>query len=159
MPPSKTEIVTIRLNNNDNKFYTHSSKVIFAGYRKVAGELEEKEKTGSLNLNNFKIGTVLKVKTVESLEHTAPPPPRYNQATLIGALEKAGVGRPSTYRLMASVAADRGYADIQSRAFTMTTLGDEVIKNISKYFPEIIDLNLTKEMEEHLDLISHGSET
>jgi DNA topoisomerase-1 len=158
MPPSKTEIVTIRLSNNESKFYTHSSKIVFDGYKRIGNELEEKEKASTLNLDNFKVGTILKSKSIKPIEHIAPPPPRYNQATLIAALEKAGVGRPSTYRQMASVAADRGYADIQSKAFVMTKLGDEVIENVGQYFPDIVDINLTKEMEEHLDLISHGHE-
>jgi DNA topoisomerase-1 len=158
MAPSKTEIISVRLINNENKFYTHNSKVIFDGYRKVWDAIEESSRGSKIDLNKYQVGATFKLKSTKAIEHTAAPPPHFNQATLVAALEKAGVGRPSTYRQMASVATDRGYAEIKDRAFFMTQLGNEIIENLNKFFSEIINIKLTKEMEEHLDEISKNGE-
>ena len=39
----------------------------------------------------------LNLKEARADEHQTQPPPRYNEAQLIKALEKYGIGRPSTY--------------------------------------------------------------
>jgi DNA topoisomerase-1 len=59
---------------------------------------------------------------------------------------------------MAGIAVTRGYATIESRAFNITDIGTVVIDQLSKFFPFIVDINFTKEMEEHLDNIAHNSE-
>ena len=42
--------------------------------------------------------------------HVTRPPPRYNDGSLVRALEEAGVGRPSTYAPVLRLLEDRGYA-------------------------------------------------
>lgn len=160
MPPSKTKIIAVRIKNNENKFYTNSSALFFDGYKCVYKEFEDlpgSEHT-QLDFNKFKVGAKFKAKEVTPEKHTAPPPAHYTQATLIHALEKAGVGRPSTYKQMANVSADRGYADIVNKAYVLTSLGEKVIDELAKFFSEILNINLTKDMEQHLDDIAHRGE-
>ena len=42
-------------------------------------------------------GQPLKLLSVTPEQHTTRPPPRYTEASLVKALEKLGIGRPSTY--------------------------------------------------------------
>ena len=42
-------------------------------------------------------GQPVKLLSVTPKQHTTQPPPRYTEASLVKALEKLGIGRPSTY--------------------------------------------------------------
>jgi DNA topoisomerase-1 len=158
MPAAKYERVTVRLENNDFKFYTYNKKLIYDGYRKVYGQVEGKANENDIGLDSIKIGKTFKNVDIEIKQHESSPPARYNQASLIKTLDEEGVGRPSTYRTMAQVNLDRGYVVLESKAFVMTPLGNDIIENLGKFFPYVIDVKFTREMEEHLDEIAKKSE-
>ena len=158
MANAKFKKITIWLENNNNKFYTFSRECEFDGFRKVYVDYEDKDDDKLIDLSNYKVGTILKEETKKVSDHQTTPPPRYTQATLIADLEKAGVGRPSTYSSMANVALDRGYAELDKRSFVMTKDGKIVIEQLEKFFPNVINKDFTKTMEEHLDKIANGEE-
>jgi len=157
LPDSISESTVARFINNGNKFYSHSSKVIFAGY-KTLWNLEAEGHKEPVDLSKYKVGDEIAVEEVTIKQSQKTPPPRYNQASLIKELDEKGVGRPSTYKTMAQVAIDRGYANLESRAYHMTPLGDNVVTGLEHFFPEIVDVQFTKEMEEHLDEIANKDE-
>jgi DNA topoisomerase-1 len=152
------ENTIVRLNNNQNKFYTYNRRLLFDGYKKIYQHYEDHEVEHDIQLSKLKVGMNLQAKTIEVKEHTSMPPPRFNQASLIKALDEAGVGRPSTYRSMANMAIERGYARLEGRAYVMLPLGNVVVKNLQEFFPEILDKEFTKEMEAHLDDIANSDE-
>lgn len=157
MSAAKFKKVTIKLDNNNNEFYTFSRECVFLGYRKIyVDENEEKDKL--IDLSKYEVGKTIKSKTKEIKEHQTTPPARYTQATLIAELEDAGVGRPSTYNTMANVALDRGYAIVDKKSYVMTDIGKTVVAQLDKFFPSIINKDFTKQMEEHLDEIASGNE-
>lgn len=158
MAPAKYKRVDVRFTNNENKFYASSREIQFDGYKKIYTHYDDQDKIHELPLADLKIGNKYQAKSVEVNEHITSPPPRYTQASLIAALEKAGIGRPSTYNTMANVALDRGYANLESRAFVPTSLGRRVITELEGYFPKIINKEFTKEMEERLDKIAEGKD-
>src|SRR5699024_2408743 len=89
-------------------------------------------------------------------QHFTQPPPRYTEATLVGTLEKQGIGRPSTYAPTLDTIQRRGYVGLDSRRFVPTELGEIVIEILDEFFPEITNVAFTVEMEERLDLIEEG---
>lgn len=157
MSPSKFKKVVIKFDNNGNEFYTFSRECVFMGFRKLYSDIDD-ENDKLIDLSNYKIGNKINSKSIEIKEHETSPPQRYTQATLIAELEKAGVGRPSTYNTMANVALDRGYAVVEKKAYVMTDIGRTVAEQLDKYFPSIINKDFTKQMEEHLDEIAAGNE-
>jgi DNA topoisomerase-1 len=150
--------VIVRLTNAGNKFYTYSRKLKFDGYKKVYQHYEDKDVERDIQVGNLRLHQKLSAKTIEIKEHTSQPPARYNQASLIKTLDESGVGRPSTYRSMANMAIERGYARLDNRAYMMLPIGNTVIEGLSQYFPYVVDKNFTKEMEEHLDDIANKDE-
>ena len=158
MAPTKYENTIVRLINNKNKFYTYNRKIVFDGYRKVYSEAGNEIATNKLSLSRIKIGKVFKAKEINVTEHESQPPARYTQATLIKALDEAGVGRPSTYRTMADMAVKRGYAALENRSYHILPIGCNVIEELQTFFPYIVDVQFTKDMEEHLDLIAEKEE-
>lgn len=158
MAPSKFENVIVRLESNKNKFYTFNRRMVFDGFRIIYNPFEDANTPHDIGLKKLKINESLKLDKAEVKEHESTPPPRYNQASLIKALDEAGVGRPSTYKSMANMALERGYARLENRAYVMQPIGDLVIKELSEFFPYIVDKDFTKEMEGHLDDIASKEE-
>jgi len=88
-------------------------------------------------------------------QHFTQPPPRYNEASLVKALEKEGIGRPSTYATIISkiTSTERGYIEVRERRFHATELGKKVTDLLVEHFPKVMDLKFTSKMEEELDQI------
>ncbi|MFI5454949.1 MAG: type I DNA topoisomerase [Isosphaerales bacterium] len=99
-------------------------------------------------------GGVLDLKALEATQHFTQPPPRYSEATLIKALEKEGIGRPSTYAPTIQTIQDRGYVEQKERRFHATDLGMAVNDLLVEQFPKILDLKFTALMEGKLDDIA-----
>lgn len=156
MSDSKFERITYTFENNKNIFETSSKVCIFDGYQKVLKDDDEKEEL--LDKNIFELNKKYKNKKMEIKEHETSPPPRYTQASLISALEKAGVGRPSTYNTMVNVVLDRKYAVLENKAYHILPIGVKVNEELTKFFPTEINKDFTKAMEEHLDRIANGEE-
>jgi len=99
----------------------------------------------------------LKFLKLDPQQHFTLPPSRYSEATLIKALEKAGIGRPSTYAPIISTIQERNYVEKNEKKFFQPTeIGLVVNDVLATHFPEIVDINFTANMEENLDNISQG---
>ncbi len=79
------------------------------------------------------------------------PPPRYNEASLVRALEKNGIGRPSTFASVIATLKNRDYVASQRRVLSPTELGEKVNDYLVPHFPELMDIGFTAEMEKKLD--------
>jgi DNA topoisomerase-1 len=86
--------------------------------------------------------------------HETTPPPRYNDASLIGALEEKGIGRPSTYASIISTIVDRGYVERVEKRFQPTSVGMAVNDFLVTNFSSIDDIPFTAAMEDKLDQIA-----
>jgi DNA topoisomerase-1 len=88
-------------------------------------------------------------------QHFTQPPPRYNEASLVKALEKEGIGRPSTYATIIHkiTSPERGYIEVKDRRFYATKIGKDVTDLLIEHFPKVMDLKFTSHMEEELDQI------
>jgi DNA topoisomerase-1 len=89
-------------------------------------------------------------------QHFTEPPPRYNEASLVKALEKEGIGRPSTYASIISTIQNRGYAEQKDRRFFATEIGKTVTDLLVQHFPKVMDVKFTSHFEEELDDIAAG---
>ena len=99
--------------------------------------------------------TVKKVVTTPE-QHFTQPPARYSEATLIKTLEENGVGRPSTYAPTLDVIQRRYYVKLVAKRFEPTELGEIVNSLIVEFFPDIVDVKFTAEMEGKLDKVEIG---
>ncbi len=90
---------------------------------------------------------------IKAEQHFTKPPARYNEASLVKALEKEGIGRPSTYATIISTIQERGYVEQSKKQFYATDLGEVVTDKLNEYFPNIMDIAFTRQVEEQLDKI------
>lgn len=89
-------------------------------------------------------------------QHFTQPPPRFSEASLVQALESHGIGRPSTYAPILSTIQERGYVTRVDKRLEPTETGMLVNDLMVQYFPEIVDLGFTANMEDDLDKIADG---
>ncbi|MDE2511739.1 MAG: topoisomerase DNA-binding C4 zinc finger domain-containing protein, partial [Elusimicrobia bacterium] len=103
-------------------------------------------------------GDVLKLNELMPEEHRTSPPPHYNEASLIRAMEKHGIGRPSTYAPTIKTIVDRGYVrrNMKDRKLIPSELGMLVTEKLKMHFPEVVSLTYTAQVEEKLDSIAEG---
>jgi DNA topoisomerase-1 len=94
--------------------------------------------------------------STEPLGHETRPPARYTEATLVKALEKEGIGRPSTYASIIDTIKARGYVGDKSKQLTPTFTAMAVTKLLEQTHRQIVDTEFTAGMEKVLDSIAEG---
>jgi DNA topoisomerase-1 len=117
----------------------------------------EGEEEGKPSLPPLDEGEQLRLMDVIPEQHFTQPPPRYNVATLVKALEERGIGRPSTYAPIVSTLRRRDYVERKRDGrFHPLELGFVVNDLLVQHFPKIVDTGFTAEMEGQLDEIARG---
>ena len=133
------------------------SRIKFAGflsaYEDVADEDAASERTDGL-LPDLAEGEGLNLIELQPNQHFTQPPPRYSEASLVRSLEEFGIGRPSTYAPTISTIQERGYVERSEKRLYPTELGKIVNDLLVTYFPDIINVEFTAQMEERLDQIA-----
>ncbi|MEK3748420.1 type I DNA topoisomerase [Paenibacillus sp. FSL E2-8871] len=140
-------------------FRAVGSKVSFPGFMKVYVEGNDDGTTDEDKyLPPLEAGDALNKQEIEPKQHFTQPPPRYTEARLVKTLEELGIGRPSTYAPTLETIQKRGYVAIEEKKFMPTELGELVIEQMEQFFPEILNVEFTANMEGDLDHVEEGSE-
>ncbi|MCL7451864.1 MAG: type I DNA topoisomerase [Anaerolineae bacterium] len=141
-------------------FRATGSIVKFAGFLKVyeeGREEEEEEEEGTgIQLPALRKGEELDLVRLLPKQHFTQPPPRYTDASLIRTLEEYGIGRPSTYAPTLSTLLQRRYIGREGKKLIPTKLGFTVNDLLVEFFPDVVNVGFTAEMEEKLDEIATG---
>lgn len=153
------DTLSVDIAAGDTIFRAAGSKVRFQGFMKVYVEGNDDGTTEEDRLlPPLKNGDVLENQEIEPKQHFTQPPPRYTEARLVKTLEELGIGRPSTYAPTLETIQKRGYVAIEEKKFMPTELGELVIEQMEEFFPEILNVEFTANMEGDLDHVEEGSE-
>ncbi len=153
------DTVKVDIVQNAVLFRANGSTLKFPGYQKVYVEGTDDGKEEKENiLPELEIGDLVKSVDIEPKQHFTQPPARFSEATLIRTLEENGVGRPSTYAPTLNTIQKRYYVKLQSKRFEPTELGVIVNNLVVEFFPQIVDIHFTAEMEKDLDAVEEGKE-
>lgn len=131
-----------------------TSKVTFDGFLKLYNDADEEEKSLDSKIPDLEKGDKVNCQKVTPKQHFTQPPPRYNEASLVKALEEHGIGRPSTYATIITVIQTRKYVEKREKALHPTLLGRTVSKQLVAQFADIMDYKFTAGMETKLDKIA-----
>ncbi|MBC1557829.1 type I DNA topoisomerase [Listeria booriae] len=157
MAPAVLDTMRVDLDNNGVMFRANGSKIKFAGFMKVYVESNDDNKEEKENiLPDLKKGDKVESQSLEQRQHFTQPPPRFTEARLVKTLEEIGIGRPSTYSPTLDTIQRRNYVSLDNKRFVPTELGEIVHELIRDYFPEILDVQFTANMEAELDEVEHG---
>ena len=160
MKDSISKTVSIDLLAGDDFLFKFSRSYLdFSGFKEVYsfGDNDEKEKENKKILESLKINDELNVDSVKTEQKFTQPPARYNQASLIQALEELGIGRPSTYVTIINKIMESNYVDPDKSNFQPTALAKVVYETLINHFKnDLVDYDFTARLEEDLDKIANG---
>ena len=122
--------------------------LVFDGFTKVWPTSADDPQLPQLKPNDG-----LHAVDIQANQNFTKPPARYTEASLVKALEKEGIGRPSTYASIISTIQDRKYVEQIDRKFHATDIGEVVTDKLDEFFPQVMDVAFTRHMEEQLDKI------
>jgi DNA topoisomerase-1 len=150
--------------NKPYLFRASGSVLKFAGFLRVyeesreADEEKEDEEGQGIALPPLTRNERLVLIQLLPKQHFTQPPPRYSDATLIRALEEYGIGRPSTYAPTLSTLLERYYVERIDRKLVPTELGFTVNDLLVQFFPDLVNVGFTAEMEDELDKVASGEQ-
>ena len=140
-------------------FKASGETIRFQGYLKVYGEWkEESDSDASGKLPALAQGDSLTEKDLQHKQNFTQPPRRYNEASLVDALEEKGIGRPSTYAPTIETILTRGYIAREKKQLIPTKLGEVTNDIMEKNFGPVVDYEFTANLEKKLDDIAEGKE-
>lgn len=96
------------------------------------------------------------LKELIPTQHFTQPPPRFTEASLVQMLEENGIGRPSTYAAILSTIQNRGYVIREKKRLEPTDTGFLVNDLVVEFFPRIVDISFTSQLENELDDVASG---
>ena len=155
MKDVKLEQTTVILDNNDYKFKTSGSVIVFDGYLKVYKDYEDSEEKILPPLDTYKSNILVSNEIIKE-QHFTKPKPRYTEAKLIKEMEELGIGRPSTYAKTMETIVERGYVRIEDKKFIPTEIGIEITDKLQEFFSNLINVKYTAKMESDLDKVAEG---
>ncbi len=153
MTDASVNQTTIIFDNNDYKFKTVGSILIFDGYLKIYKDYESSEDKILPEVGESEVATT---NNVDCSQHFTKPPARYTEAKLIKTLEELGIGRPSTYATIIDTIKSRGYVDLEEKKFKPTGIGIETTDKLQEFFSDLINTDYTRDMENDLDEVADG---
>ncbi|HGD0112997.1 type I DNA topoisomerase [Streptococcus agalactiae] len=147
------DTMKVNLTQNGVTFIANGSQVKFDGYMAVYNDTDKNKM-----LPDMEEGESVKKVNTNPEQHFTQPPARFSEASLIKTLEENGVGRPSTYAPTLETIQKRYYVKLAAKRFEPTELGEIVNSFIVEFFPDIVDVTFTAEMEGKLDEVEIGKE-
>ena len=155
MSPAVYDTLSVKLSAGDYTFRASGSRLRFSGFLEAYSKGEEEDEKVIPKLTQ---GDILQAEQLLPEQHFTQPPARYTDASLIKTLEEIGVGRPSTYAPTLTTIQARHYVTKEAKNLFPTELGETVDEIMKTYFPDIVDIDFTANMEKRLDDVEMGKE-
>jgi len=151
--------VSLDVNVGEYMFRATGRTPIFAGFTVVYQEYQNKDDKDDevvSNIPELEIGESLICYSLKPEQKFTKPPARYTEASLVKAMEEKGIGRPATYAPTILVLTTREYVTKDGKYLKPSELGCVVTDTLVKYFPDIMNVAFTANMETELDEIADG---
>jgi DNA topoisomerase-1 len=141
-------------------FKAQGREFIFDGFLRVyqePGDVDETDETNeTAHVPVLQKGQALTLLELPIDEAQTRPPSRFSEAALVQALEKHGVGRPSTYASMVKVIKDKHYVTLKNKRMVPTETGANLCNFVVERFPQVFDVGYTARLESALDRVAAG---
>lgn len=163
MAPAVSDVTTIWIENGDLTYRISGAVPKFPGFKRVLLHQGEGDEQGGeaqeLTLPEVSKGDALNCVKIEQKQMHTQPPKRYTEATFIKELKDRGIGRPSTLTATVNTILNREYVKKEADGYAPTELGMLVTDMLVESFPDILEVEYTKDMEDRLETIAAGEQS
>ncbi|MCP4152151.1 MAG: DNA topoisomerase III, partial [bacterium] len=175
-PPHVYETITMTVSAGGEKLYTKGNRTLKSGWKSIdkqSGSSENKEQSDLVDqiLSDFNKGDTFQIKSVNTKKGMTKAPARYNEATLLTAMEnpskfvsdknlkekirQGGLGTPATRADIIEKLLSSYYIDRKGRELVPTAAGTELIRLV----PDLLKTpELTAKWEQRFTDIAEGKE-
>lgn len=147
-PKAKKEIQKITADSNGEKYRTSGSRIVEKGWTEFYGKYYLGK---DVILPEFKEGEEKEIQEKEKTKKETKPPRRYTAASILSELEKRKLGTKATRSTILDRLYSRNY--IAGASIEVTEFGLAVDDIMQKYAPSILDEELTRKIEDQMELI------
>ncbi|MBN2101931.1 MAG: DNA topoisomerase I [Candidatus Aenigmarchaeota archaeon] len=146
--PAVRESIKVTIDVNGEKFETTGTTTLVPNWIELYGKFAKFKETV---LPVITKGDKVDKHKIEILSKKTQPPNRYNQASILKKMEDLGLGTKATRAQILQTLYDREY--IKDPSISVTTLGKVVVETLDKYSPEIVSIDLTKNLDSEMEKI------
>lgn len=108
-------------------------------------------------LPEVNVGMIIPITKLSTRRNYTKPPSRFTASSLVRKMEEENIGTKATRSNIIDTLFRRGY--IRGQKIGITDLGVNVIETLSEYSPDIIEVQLTRTLEDKLESIQSGDVT
>ncbi len=156
MADATYDALSVDIECGGHKFKTTGRVMTFEGYTAIYNNQQEVEGDEKLSkLPAINEGDKFDLFDKKPEQKWTKPPARYTEASLVKAMEEKGIGRPSTYTQSVTTLFTRNYVDKDGKFIVPTSLGKVVVDMLIKFFPDVMNIGFTADMENKLDDIEY----
>lgn len=155
MAPATFDSVSVDLEIGTHKFKASGSTLTFDGFLKEWNFYKKEDVT----LPPITEASKITARDIFDERKETKPPPRYKDASLIEALEKKGIGKPSTFKSILDILDKREYIKYDKQNLLPSELGFRLNDFLCKYFNNIIDYDFTARVEKEQEEVAEGKLT
>ncbi|MBI4175679.1 MAG: DNA topoisomerase I [Candidatus Aenigmarchaeota archaeon] len=146
--PGISELTRAVISVNGEKFIARGTRIVRRNWMELYAPYARMKEA---ILPELKEGDAVAVKKIDLSGKETQPPGRYTQASILREMENLGLGTKATRAGILQTLYDRGY--IKDKSIVITELGKAVTIALEKNCPEIISVELTRQIEEGMEAI------
>jgi DNA topoisomerase-1 len=144
--PAVRETMKIEIEVKEEVFTAKGTRTKEKGWYELYGRYATQKEE---ELPNASEGEIVDILNILMNDKETQPPKRYTQASIIKELEKRGLGTKATRSAIVDNLFQRGYVD--DKAIKATDLGIKTVETLETFCPEILDEELTRNIEVEME--------
>jgi len=147
--PAIVTSIKVLLEVDSYNFYLRGRRIKTAGWMEYYPFARTKE----VILPEIEIGQKMKIN-MELIDKYSSPPPRFNQNSLRKFMENEEIGTKATRASIIDKLFDRGY--LFEKSIHISDIGAAVSEVLAQHCPEVLSIEMTRELEKKMNQIEKG---
>jgi len=151
--PAVKQSVKVSIDVNGHLFYLRGRRILKEGWIMFYRPYVQFE---DVILPPLEKGQTIEIEEIFCEKDFTKPPARYNPSSLLKKMEDEGIGTKATRADIIDTLYTRGY--VSGERAVVSELGLDIIDVLSRYCPEVVSVDFTRELEKSMEKIRSGGE-